>query len=135
MKQPVNISDSLANAEWESLAYALSTLNNGIKPIDAESRKLRAQLGITRVIMYEKIRVWNGNSTIDLSFLIGALKTIRMIEKEYERKEVKDREFLIFLKLLLYKFEKQKVIVKKPLATISEFKKMKGVIENGHDSL
>ncbi|MBU0591808.1 hypothetical protein KKF81_00290 [Candidatus Micrarchaeota archaeon] len=132
--QKYNISDSLVTAEWATLANMLTTLENGIEPNDATSRKLRAQLGVIRVIVYEKIRGWNGDRTIDGSFLIGMFKTMNTMEKEYEQKGVKKREFLIFLRLLLHKFKKQKMIVKKPFVTISEFGKMKEVIENenGH---
>ena len=72
---------------------------------------------------------------MDMSFFIASFKTIKKIEREFDTRKVKKREFLIFLKLLFYKFQKQKLKVKKPLATIAEFKKMKGVVENGHGPL
>ncbi len=129
---PVSISDSLADAEWETLAYALSKISSGIVGDDAASRKLRAQLGLIRMLMYEEIRQWNGSGTIDLSFLMASIKTARTVEKLYEGRKAKDRQLLIFLKLLIYKFEKQKIKVKKPLAQRGEFGRMKGVVENGH---
>lgn len=130
MKRSIDISDSLASADWGLIAYTLAHINNGIKPKDAASRRLRAQTGIVRIILYEKIKGWNGRSSLDLSFFIAMFKTIQKMEKEFDALEVREREFLIFLKLLLYKFEKQKLIVKKPFANRSEFKKMKEVVEN-----
>ncbi len=129
---PISISDSLAEAEWETLAYTLKTISSGIEGNDAASKKLRAQLGLIRMLMYEEIRQWNGNGFIDLSYLMASLKTMRKIEKEFDARKQKNTQFLIFLKLLIYKFEKQKIRVKKPLAMRGEFGRMKGVVENGH---
>ncbi|MBU0532754.1 hypothetical protein KKB44_04640 [Candidatus Micrarchaeota archaeon] len=129
------ISDSLLHADWETIAHALTTLNNGVEGNSASARKLRAELGVVKVIMCESIRTWNGESSIDLSFFIGSYKTIQRLEKEFEFNGVKNRQFIVFLKLLLQKFGRQKLKVKKPLALIAEFGKMKGVIENGDNTL
>ena len=130
-----NISDSLANADWEDLAYALKTISHGIEGDDAAAKRLRAQIGMIRMLMYEEIRGWNGNNSIELSFFIASFKTIQTLQKEFDARGVRKREFLIFLKLLFYKFKKQRILVKKPLATLAEFKKMKGVVENGRGPL
>ena len=135
MNPPVSISDSMADADWDALAYALKTIHGGVEGDDAGAKRLRAQLGMVRMLMYEEIRGWNGNNTIELSFFIASFKTIQKLEKEFEARGVKKREFLIFLKLLFYKFGKQKLMVKKPLAQIAEFKRMKGVVENGRGPL
>ncbi len=126
-----NISDSLADAEWESIAHALKTINVGVEGKDPQSRRLRAKLGMVRILLYERIRGWNGEKTIDLSLLISSFKTIRGFEKDFADSNVRKQEFLVFLKLLFHKFKKQKIRVKKPLATRAEFKKMKSVVENG----
>jgi hypothetical protein len=135
MNHPVSISDSMAGADWDSLAHMLKTISCGVDGDDAAAKKLRAQLGMIRMLMYEEIRGWNGNNTIELSFFIASFKTIQMLQKEFDARGIKRREFLTFLKLLFYKFEKQKLKVKKPLATLAEFKKMKGVVENGRGPL
>jgi len=135
MSPSISISDSLIQADWEELAHALKTIENGVEGDDAEAKRLRAQLGVIRVLVYEKIRGWNGKNTIDLSFFIASFKTIQKVQKQFDERGVKKRQFLIFLKLLFYKFEKQKLIAKKPLATLAEFDKMKGVVENGRGPL
>lgn len=132
---PLSIQNVLAKAEWDELAHALKTISLGVDGSDAAAKKLRAQLGMIRLLMYEEIRGWNGSNTIELSYFIASFKTIQKVEKEFEARGIKKREFLIFLKLLFNKFEKQKIRVKKPLATLAEFKKMKGVVENGRGPL
>lgn len=130
-----SISDSLAEADWDQLAYALNQLSSGVEGNDAASKKLKAQIGMIRILMYEEIKGWNGNSTIELSYFIASFKTIQKVEKEFDARGIKKREFLIFLKLLFNKFAKQRIKVKKPLATLTEFSKMKGVVENGHSPI
>ena len=107
MNPKTNISDSLVHAEWDSVAQLLSTVDSGIQGTDAMSRKLRAELGVVKVIMYENLVSWNGNNSIDLSFYIASYKTIQKIERTFDTNGIKNREFLIFLKLLFYKFQKQ----------------------------
>ena len=124
---------SLENEEWDFIYNNLITMKSGVKATDAKSRKLRTELGMTRMIIAEEIKGWNGSGTIDLSFLVGSLKTLRKLEKEFEYCGIKKTDFLIFLELLIEKFEKQKLRVTKPIATLSEFKKMKGVMDS--DSL
>ncbi|VVC04066.1 Uncharacterised protein [Candidatus Bilamarchaeum dharawalense] len=127
-----SISDSLASAEWDALAHALKKVNIGIQGNDAGAKKLRAELGIVRMIMYEEIREWNGNNTIDLAFFVASFKTIRKLEKQFEKRGIKKNEFMLFLRLLFYKFKKQKIVAVKPLEKMGEFKKMKGVVEHGY---
>lgn len=129
------VSDILTEADWEELANMLRTIGSGVEGDDAAAKKLRAQLGVVRVLLYEEIRGWNGSNSIELSYLIASFKTIQMLQKEFDARGIKKREFLTFLKLLFYKFKKQKIKVKKPLATLAEFKKMKGVVENGRGPL
>lgn len=124
-----SIIDSLANADWDSLAHALRTVSCGVEGDDAAAKRLRAKIGLIKILMCEEIKEWNGSNAIQLSFFIASFKTIQMIQKEFDAKGVKKREFLIFLKLLFNKFEKQKLKVNKPLAMLAEFKRMKGVVE------
>ena len=131
----LSISDSLTAADWEQLAYALKKVNCGIEGNDPAAKRLRAQVGMIRMLMYDEISTWNGNNSIELSFFIASFKTIQRVQKEFDARGIKKREFLIFLKLLFDKFQKQKLKVKKPLDTMAEFGKMKGVVENGRSPL
>ena len=132
MKPPKpSFSDSLLHAEWDELAKLLQTVENGIEGDSPEAKKLRATLGVVKILMCENMRVWNGQGSIDASFFIGSYKTILKIENEFDAKGIENRQFVLFLKLLLQKFEKQRLLVKKPFLMIEEFGKMKEVVEEG----
>jgi hypothetical protein len=132
---PLSIQSTLANADWDELAHMLKTISTGVEGNDPASRRLRAKLGMIRMLMYEEIKGWNGSNSIELSYFIASFKTIQRVQKEFDARGAGKREFLIFLKLLFNKFEKQKIKVNKPLAKLAELEKMKGVVENGHGPL
>ena len=135
MNPPPSISDSLANAEWEELANMLRIVSTGVEGNDAQAKRLKAKLGLIRMLMYQEISGWNGDNSIELSYFIASFKTIQKVEKELSARGVKKSEFLTFLKLLFYKFQKQRLKAKKPFALLSEFGKLKEVVENGHSPI
>ncbi len=135
MSPSESISDSLDDAEWELIVHTLKEMDCGVEGKCAKTRRLRAKLGIIRQILTNEIGQWNGGNTIEGSMFVSSLKSIRKAEKEFESLGIKKTEFIIFLGLLLDKFSKQKLLVKKPHATQSEFGKMKGVVEDEERSL
>jgi hypothetical protein len=135
MGPPLSISDSVATAEWDSLAHAMKSLATGVDAKDARTRSLRTRAGMVRMILYDKLRGFNGDNSIDLAFFIASFRAISRIETDFDSHQVKSREFVIFLKLLLRKFGQQRLMVKKPRAMLDEFGRMKGVVENGHGTL
>jgi hypothetical protein len=135
MIPPISIRDSFAEVEWDSLAHTMKALNTGVDATDARSRRLRTKAGLVRMILYDKLRGFNGDNSIDLAFFIASVKTIRGMERDFDSHRIKRGEFLIFLQLLLQKFERQRLTVKKPRDMLAEFGRMKGVVENGHNPL
>lgn len=135
MSPPISIRDSFAEVEWDSLAHTMKALSTGVDAKDARSRRLRTKAGLVRMILYDKLRGFNGDDFIDLAFFIASVKTIRTMERDFDAHRIKRREFLIFLQLLLQKFGRQKLTVKKPRDMLAEFGRMKGVVENGHGPL
>jgi len=131
----LSISDTLEKADWDTLAHTLKTISSGVEGDDAGAKKLRAQLGMIRMLMCEELKQWNGDNSIELSYFVASFKTIQKVEREFDARGIKKREFLIFLKLLFNKFQKQRIKAKKPLAKLAEFKKMKEVVENGNGPL
>ena len=135
MNRPSTIYDAIASAEWETIAKMIATTSTGIEGQSPAQRRLRTKTGLVKLILSQKIGSFNGNDSIEMSLFISSFKTIRGIERDYDANKVKRREFLTLLKLLLDKFGKQKLTVKKRLAMLSELDKMKGVVENGNGTL
>ena len=135
MNRPSSISDAIASAEWEAIAKMIATTSTGVEGKSPRSRRLRTKAGLVKMILVNKLGGFNGNDSIDMALFISSFKTIHAIEREYDENKVKKREFITLLKLLLHKFGKQKLIVRKRLDMLNEFDRMKGVVENGNGTL
>ena len=126
----------IANEEWETIANALAGLDTGIEENGISTKVLKKKAEMVKKVFYEYMRggSFQANS-IDASFFVGTAKMISSLEKEYEKNKIERREFLIFLKLILYKFRQQKITAKKQLEIRSSFQRMKGVVEHEDKAL
>jgi hypothetical protein len=120
----------LKEENWEAIAHTLITFDIQLDTNGSDGRKLKKELGFIKNVLYAHIKNREPESTINISFFVGAVKTIKRLERKFERNNEKRTEFLVFLKLLLEKIKKQRVYVKKTMEIRTEFKKMKGVVEN-----
>ena len=132
MEDPVSLRNTLANEDWDSISNILLNLDTGING-RRDTRVLKKKVGMIRHIMLGHLKTMNGSSKIDVSFLVGNIKTVEALEKEFESYGVEDKEFVIFMRLLLYKFEKLKVTVQKPMERRIELGRLKGAVENADD--
>ena len=132
MEDPVNLRNTLANEDWGSISNILLNLDTGING-RRDTRVLKKKVGMIRHIMLGHLNKMNGSDKIDVSFLVGNIKTVEALEKEFESYGVEDKEFVIFMRLLLYKFEKLKITVNKPMERRIELGRLKGAVENADD--
>ena len=132
MEDPVNLRNTLANEDWDSISNILLNLDTGING-RRDTRVLKKKVGMIRHIMLGHLNKMNGSDKIDVSFLVGNIKTVDALEKEFESYGVEDKEFVIFMRLLLYKFEKLKITVNKPMERRIELGRLKGAVENADD--
>lgn len=132
MHESVALTNSLANEDWQSLAHLLMTVDTGLNGAK-NVKRLRKKVGLVRHILHGFMTSMDGSEHIDLSFLVGNIKTIENLEKDFDTHGIREREFLIFLKLLLFKFERQKLVAKKPMERRIELVKLKGAVERGND--
>lgn len=132
MEDQGGLRNTLANEDWESLSNILLNLDTGING-RRDTRVLKKKVGLVRQILLAKLRRMNGSNEINLSFLVGNIKTVDQLEKEFDSHGVKEKEFVIFLRLLLYKFEKLKLVADKPMERRIELGRLKGAVENADD--
>lgn len=132
MVDQVNIDKNLADEDWQSLAHLMMSLNTGINGGRA-TKTLRKKTVFVKHIFHDFLMNIDASEYLDLSFLVGSIKTIGQLERDYDYYGISDRGFIIFLKMLVYKFEKQKLIVKKPMERRIELGRLKGAVENATD--
>lgn len=117
------VTASLITEDWTTLV----TLMDRINLMNIKNKKIRYKIIFAKGVLNAHLQSMNGSGTINASLLVGMLKMIMQLEKEFGRTS---HEFLIFAKTVAKKFENQKLAVNKALERKLEFKKMKGVIES-----
>jgi len=128
MKESVVLMN-ITKEDWQSLAHLMLSLNTGLDG-RKETKKLRKRIGIVREILRLFMNNMDNSEHVELSFLVGSIKTIEKLENDYEIYDIKNKEFIIFLKFFLSKLEKQKIVAKKPMERRIELNKLKGAVEN-----
>jgi hypothetical protein len=126
--------ETIEREGWDYVARALITFPIDI-PMDAEPEnlklvRLRKELQVMKHALYEELMTFNGNRSVDASFLIGTTKAVARIEAGLEAEGIKNLGFVLLLKLLLRRLRKQRLVVKKPMETRGEFGRMKRVVEH-----
>jgi hypothetical protein len=85
---------------------------------------------LVKHILYGQLRSLNGTESVDISLVVGTIKTVGRIEKGLASNGIRNNEFTLFLRLVLDKLKKQRLLAKKPLEMQKEFGLMKGVVEH-----
>ena len=125
-----SLSEIIEGEDWDSLALALISMPVDIKKDNPKLRRIAKELEITKHVIYDHLKQMNGNNTIDTSLYVGFVKSIGAIDKKLEANGVNNSQFIMFLKLLLEKFKKQKLSVKKPIEIREKFGKLMEVVED-----
>ncbi len=125
----------IEHERWSFLAIMAIEFHIEIEENGSESRKLKKEVEMLKHVIYEQlINYENNGKNIPSVFFTGMVKTIRRIEASFERLQMKDKIFVQFLKALLHKAKKERIIAVKPLERSFEFKKMK-INSDRYDSL
>lgn len=132
---PLNdYSKRVESETWSSLAHMASTFKINVKENGCESRKLKKELELLKHILHQQLKHHDESGGFNSAFLVGMFKTIRRFENSFEKLGIIDRAFILFLKALLHKAKKQRLIVVKPMERVFEFKKIK-TMRDQHDYL
>lgn len=129
------LSQAITKEKWEVIATALISTDTGIRENGRSTKKLRTKAEFVKKIFSNYLKNPEKNGKLDASYLVGATKTIEKLEREYEKHKIKENEFLVLLRLILYKFRQEKLTVKKQMEMRSEFQKMKEAVENENKTL
>jgi hypothetical protein len=129
MEEPVSLRHTLASEDWLTLANLLLSLDTGVNGRN-DARKLKKKIGVIRNVLYAYLTDERKKDRINISFLVGSIKMTENLEKEFDAHGISEREFIIFLRMLIYKLEKQKVFAEKPMERRIEIGKLKGAVEN-----
>ncbi len=132
MEEPVTLRHTLATEDALTLANLLLSLDSGVNG-RKDARKLKRKIGVIKNILYAYLTDGDEKDRINLSFLVGSIKMTENLEKDFDMHGIAERELLIFLRMFIYKLEKQKVYAEKPMEKRIEIGKHKGAIDDVGD--
>jgi hypothetical protein len=125
-----SLSQIIESEDWDALALALISMPIDIRRDNPKLRRIAKELGLAKHILYNQIRQMNGNNSIETSLYVGTVKSIARLEKRLADQGAGNSQFVMFLKLLLDKFKKQRLLIKKPMEIREKFGRMKEVVED-----
>ena len=128
--QPSTLHHAIETESWDHIARMLVSFPIDIGEGSAETRRLRKQLEAMKHALHWHLMSCNGSGTIEASFLVGTVKAVSRIERGLDAQGIKNQRFVMFLKLLLHRLRRQKLVVKKPMEMRKAFGAMKKVVEN-----
>lgn len=125
-------SQAIGDEGWDTLANMLNSMQIDLGKKRGKLKKLQKEMEVVKHILYEQLRSFNGNQSVDMSFFVGTMKTVSRIEEELEKHGIENNEFMVFLNIVLDRIKKQRLVVKKPMEMQKEFGKLKGVVEDAN---
>lgn len=120
------------NENWVALANLTLSFKINVDEKGFESRRLKKKLIHVRYILHENLKNYeNASSFYRARLFVALVKSVKSIEDDFNKHNIEKREFLNFLKVVLHKLRKERLLIEKPFERKFEFKKMKDAIENG----
>ena len=114
------------NSSWEDIAKMVKTYSLEFSKEDKEVKRVKKQMKLTKELLYEYLKGNEEEETVKkASFFRGLVRSITLLEKNLDKHSTKKAEFLIFLKALLLKIRKEKLVVFKTMERRNGFEKLK----------
>ncbi len=126
---------TVINESWDSIAQMAASFQIELDSDNKQARKLKKELSVVKHIVSEHLSKEGAERFITPALLVRLIEAIEHFESAFEKHNIKRKDFLIFLKALLFKIKKEKLYVGKPLERQIAFKKMKYMLENGNGHL
>lgn len=113
---------------WEDISKMVKTYSFEFSKEDKEIKRVKKQIKLTRELLHEYLRGTEVKGVVKkASFFRGLVKSITLLEKNIGKYSTKRSEFLIFLRALLRKAGKEKLIVLKTMERRKGFDRLKEV--------
>lgn len=134
MNEANSLPEIVERESWDSLAYMAQQFELELDMKNPKTRKVKKELELVRRILHEELRrIGESQEIPSASFFVRMSKTIQRANRGLENNGVRNKAFLLFLKLVLHKLKKLQLVAFKPEHRKEEFEKMKDWIEVHHD--
>jgi hypothetical protein len=119
----------LDDESWDSIAQMALSFQIELSEEGRHTARLQKELSLVKHILYESMKTPERvEDCLNASFFIRLYKTLDKLEKSFKKHELERTEFLVFLRAVLHKANRQQLRVHKPLERKNEFRRLKDVI-------
>jgi hypothetical protein len=113
--------------DWDYIAHMAHTFELDIEQGDADARRLQKELQMVRRVVHAHLSNEKSREKfLSTRFLIKMHRTITKLEAKMEQNQRWRGEFLTFLRALMHKMKKERLVVYKTLEKTREFQRHKG---------
>ncbi len=111
-KVPDEMLENLGSISWDMLANLACDFKFDLQSEELESLRLQKELNITRAIIVDRLKSHSsGTVSVDSKFLVDIVRLLERLEAKQEKHDVRYRDFLNFLFLLIEKMKREKLVV------------------------
>ncbi|MCK4319129.1 hypothetical protein KAW38_00990 [Candidatus Micrarchaeota archaeon] len=115
----------IENLDWEELAAIARNLEITFSTEEKETKKIAKSLKMIKQVLYEHLQHPDKMPELSTGFYVKLSKLVPKIEKKLEKYNEEKQEVLKFIRILLIKMRKEKLIVSKRKEKQLEFEKHK----------
>ena len=117
--------DKIEDKSWEEIALIARDLEVKIGHDDAEARQLEKKMQVIKQVLYETMNDPERMKHLSSKFYVRLTGLLSEMEEKIIQYKAERQEFVVFLRILLAKLKKEKLVVTRKLDRKAEFGKHK----------
>ena len=119
----------VGDKSWEEIALIARDLEVRIEHEDEEARQLEKKMQVIKQVLYETMHDSERMKHLSSKFYVRLNKLLEEMDSKLTKYRADRQEFVVFLRILLTKLKKEKLVVTHKLDRRVEFGKHKGEAE------
>ncbi len=119
----------VGDKSWEEIALIARDLEFKLEHEDEEAKQLEKKMQIIKQVLYETMNDPERMKHLSSKFYVRLNKILDEMEGKLKKYQAERQEFVVFLRIILTKLKKEKLVVTHKLDRKMEFGKHKGDAE------
>jgi hypothetical protein len=130
MELHTDLLDKVGDKSWEEIALIARDLEIKIDHGDEEAKQLEKKMRVIKQVLYETMSDPERMKNVSSKFYVRLSKLLDEMEGRLKKYDADRHEFILFIRVLLTKLKKEKLVVTHKLDRKVEFGKHKGEAES-----
>ena len=122
--------EKVGDKSWEEIALIARDLEIKIEHEDEEARQLEKKMQVIKQVLYETMQDPQRMKHLSSKFYVRLNKLMEEMDSKLKKYRADRQEFVVFIRILLTKLKKEKLVVTHKLDRRVEFGKHKGDAES-----